>query len=260
VNLRERLRLRSRLHGLRDALGDPNYEYVSRRSLRSDAVRLHLKWLLLDLGVNCVVDVGAHYGEFGSLLRHSGYRGRIVSFEPVAENFAHLEKAATTDVNWMVHPLALGRSEDSASINVTSSTAFSSLLAPNDFGRRAFPDSIGVDHVEEVQVRPLSDLWGTVTAGLDDPRAFLKMDTQGWDMEVLAGAEKILGDVIGIQSEVSVLPIYEDQEMDYRAVIDHLHGLGFELSGLFPVSWDPQIRVVEFDCVTVRTLLPDTGP
>ena len=78
------------------------------------------------------------------------------------------------------------------------------------------------------------------------------MDTQGWDLEVLVGASAILGDVVAVQSEIAVRDIYEDQQTGHADMIDHLAELGFDLSGLFPVNLDDQMRVIEFDCVAVR--------
>jgi len=57
----------------------------------------HLHRLLPSLNVNCVIDVGAHHGEFARLVRQVGYRGRIVSFEPVSTNFAVLQRARRGD-------------------------------------------------------------------------------------------------------------------------------------------------------------------
>jgi hypothetical protein len=50
----------------------------------------HLPKLFSHLEINCVLDVGAHHGEFGSFLRDIGYSGNIISFEPVQENYLQL--------------------------------------------------------------------------------------------------------------------------------------------------------------------------
>src|SRR5437764_15402991 len=57
---------------------------------------------------SCVIDVGAHRGEYGRLLRDLGYEGEIISFEPVAANFKILERKSASDPRWQVHRLALG--------------------------------------------------------------------------------------------------------------------------------------------------------
>ena len=67
-----------------------------------------LNLIFSTLGVNCVIDVGAHVGEFYQLLRHLGYVGRVVSFEPVPESFAKLKRVAATDPHWRGYNVALG--------------------------------------------------------------------------------------------------------------------------------------------------------
>src|SRR5690348_3558751 len=106
--LRRRLRLRTRSSGIRDAVTDRDYEYVSHKTLEVDTLRLHLKALFQRYAVNCVVDVGARHGDFAYLVRLFGFRGRIVSFEPISENFETLTRRAATDPAWTVRQLALG--------------------------------------------------------------------------------------------------------------------------------------------------------
>ncbi|HSC47142.1 MAG TPA: FkbM family methyltransferase, partial [Gammaproteobacteria bacterium] len=48
----------------------------------------HLCQLFAKLDIDCVLDVGANQGQYGAMLRKAGYRGRIVSFEPVAKTYA----------------------------------------------------------------------------------------------------------------------------------------------------------------------------
>src|SRR3954466_3169942 len=60
---------------------------------------------LLDLhGINCVLDVGAHRGQFALLLRDAGTRGHVACFEPVPEAFAQLQRAASKDPAWTAYP------------------------------------------------------------------------------------------------------------------------------------------------------------
>src|SRR6266851_3297419 len=85
-------------------------------------------WTLLpQLRVNCIVDVGAHTGEFGTFVRNLGYAGRIVSFEPTTAALARLRQTAKNDPRWHVYGLALGASTGTAEINVNRDTTFSSL-------------------------------------------------------------------------------------------------------------------------------------
>ncbi len=91
-----------------------------------------------------------------------------------------------------------------------------------------------------------------MVAGLPRPRIFLKMDTQGWDAHVLEGAGETLADVVALQSEVSVIPIYHGMR-SLLASLASYQALGFELTQLFPVTFDADgLRVIEYDCVLCR--------
>jgi FkbM family methyltransferase len=75
------------------------------------------------LGINCVLDVGANHGQHARFLRESGYRGDIVSFEPVPEVFDPMRTAMAGDTRWHGFPWALGDSDDEAEINVADGDA-----------------------------------------------------------------------------------------------------------------------------------------
>src|SRR5262245_44939937 len=83
---------------------------------------------LNNAAVPVVVDVGASVGQYATELRKHGYRGDIVSFEPVQKAFAGLMDAAAGDEKWSCHRVALGATAEEARINVASNLASSSLL------------------------------------------------------------------------------------------------------------------------------------
>jgi hypothetical protein len=80
---------------------------------------------------------------------------------------------------------------------------------------------------------------------------YLKLDTQGFDLEVVKGAGQSIERVRALQTEVSIVPIYHGMT-DCRASIETLTNYGFELSGLWAVNRDATLRAIEFDCVMVR--------
>ncbi len=206
--------------------------------------------LLRATEANVVLDVGANIGQYATGLREIGYRGRIASFEPVAEPFARLEHAAAGDDAWSVHPYALGAEDGTAEINQVPGT-MSSMLTASEFGKQ-WSDKLQQQTTETIQIRRLESVIDDVTAGLDDVRAYLKMDTQGFDLQVFEGAGPALDRVVAMQSEVSCVPIYDgmprlpEQWKIYEAA-------GFEAVGVYPVTRDaPTLRAIEFDLVMVR--------
>ncbi len=213
-----------------------------------------LETVLRRLDVNVVLDVGANRGQFGRNLRNLRYTGRIVSYEPVSVNLAELREAAEGDPDWLVEPLALGDVDSATDIHVAAGAGkLSSLLDSNEFGRKRFTnmrDDVAVR--ETIQIRRLDAVWERAVAGIDDPRLFLKLDTQGYDLQALAGAGDRLGDVVALQSEVSCIPIYEGMPhlTDQIAAYEEA---GFAAAGMFPVTWDHEtLAVIEFDLLMVR--------
>jgi FkbM family methyltransferase len=230
------------------------FGYYLGRYPRADNLSQHLIYLFSCLGINCVLDVGAHTGDFGLELRRLGYSGRIESFEPVAETFATLAKCCAGDGQWHAHRFALGRQDGMAEIHVTGGSTFSSFLRPSPYGVEQFGEKLQGGHTEKVEVRRLEEVFDQLVAGVDRPRVFLKIDTQGHDREVIEGAGSALGRICALQTELSVKPIYQGMSTSFAESVAYLQGLGFELTGLFPVTWDrhDRLRVIELDCVMCR--------
>ena len=125
---------------------------------------------------------------------------------------------------------------------------------PSDYGRDAFPDKLAVTGTETIAIRRLADVLDDCLGGIWEPRLFLKMDTQGYDLAVVDGAEAILHRVLGLQSEMAVTPIYHDMRTTMSNAVPELQKRGFGLTGLFPVTYDrrDQLSIVELDCVMIR--------
>ena len=82
--------------------------------------------------ISLVIDVGANEGQHGARLRHAGYAGRIVSFEPGAEAHRAVTARAGGDPRWEVAPrLALGAEPGRAQLKTGNRSDMNSLLAAN---------------------------------------------------------------------------------------------------------------------------------
>jgi len=210
----------------------------------------HLWWLFRELEINCVLDVGAHFGEYGDWLRNNDYKGFIVSFEPVEESFHVLRQRCAGDRRRRAIHLALGSTNGSAQINVAAGSDLTSFRQLSEFGTTTYTSGV-VTRQETVQVRRLDQIFEAVTAHVPNPRVYLKMDTQGWDLEVLRGAQGCLNRILALQSEMAVQHLYTNSP-DFREAISEFERSGFSISGLFSVGHDAQGRMVEFDCVMRR--------
>jgi FkbM family methyltransferase len=217
----------------------------------SSLLAMHLKLLFSELKINCVLDVGARCGEYGLYLRRNGYRGNIISFEPVPVNFTELAAAAAHDPHWHCCNYALGAEDSVASINVTKVTHLSSFRQPNAAAAALFGEAPEVERTEKVEIRRLDSVLDTLPTRLDS-RTYLKLDTQGWDLEVLAGAQRTLDCVAALQAEIAVQPIYAEMPL-MQDSLSAIAGYGFTPSGFFPVTLDAAMRVIELDLVAVRS-------
>lgn len=211
--------------------------------------------------VNVVLDVGANRGQFATLLRAIGYQGRIVSYEPVSTNLTALREAASADPAWMIEGFALGDTESTAEINVSAGPGkLSSLLPSNRFGRERFQNMRDeVMRTETIQVRRLDAVIDRALARIDRPRIFVKLDTQGYDLSALAGAGQYVREFVGLQSEVSCIPIYEGMPHLTEQIAAY-EDAGLAIAGMFPVSRDDKsLAVIEFDLLMVRRDAPPAG-
>jgi FkbM family methyltransferase len=215
----------------------------------NDLNSAHLAWLISKYRINYVLDAGANTGQFVQRLRCAGYTGRVASFEPVPRFYSELHGAAADDPLWTTYPFALGSQETSRNMYVTDGPA-SSFLAPNDYGRYLI-DELNDVEIHGLPIRTLDTIIPALTAELRQPRLFLKLDTQGYDLEVFAGLGEARRHVVALQSELSVLPIYDGMPGMLEALAVY-RAAGFDPTGIFPVSFERLTgRVLEFDCVMI---------
>jgi FkbM family methyltransferase len=199
-------------------------ELVRKRGF--DVVRFYpVAKMLNQRNVDLVFDVGANTGQYASSLRRHGYRGRIVSFEPFMKSFNQLEENAAKDELWTAVHLALGDRHESKTINICSADSkFSSFLKA-----RRGADAFAKNSNTSTELTSVATLDSVIDdyAHIGD-RIFLKSDTQGYERQVLAGAEHSLERLLGLQLEMSIFPLYEDQPA-LDEMIGSLRKRGFRL-------------------------------
>lgn len=236
---------------IRRTLRRTGYDLVRPKWLLGESFAHHLRTLFRQHQITCVLDVGANRGQYRAYVRqHVEYAGWVVSFEPAAHLVAALNDAAIHDARWDIHPYALGRSDTTADFNVARGDVLSSFLQPSGLSWSHAHDQV-IDHVERVPVRRLDTLWFDFAQRYPMGATYLKLDTQGFDTEALAGAGGCLRQISALQTELSFQPLYQGMPTATE-VITQLQQQGFALSGLFPVVTDDHSRIIEADGVFVR--------
>jgi len=215
-----------------------------------EAAVIQLVSTLQKFEIDLVLDVGANTGQFGSGIRFYGYTGKIVSFEPLSHAHSILMHTIAKDPKWEAYPpCALGDQNGETVINIAGNSQSSSILPMLETHRSAAPES-AYEGKERVSIKTLDIVAGDY---LKDARApFLKIDTQGFEWQVLDGAQATLPHIKGILVELSLVPLYEGQH-SWRELIERLEDEDFALWALRPGFIDQrQGRTLQVDGVFYR--------
>ncbi|OBI59753.1 FkbM family methyltransferase [Mycobacterium sp. E796] len=201
--------------------------------------------------VNIVLDVGANSGQYATGLRRADFKGRIVSFEPLAGPFSLLAGNASGDPQWDCLRCALGDDEAEVSMNVAGNAGASSSVLPMLKSHRDVLPSANYVGTEDVPMSRLDSLASTILGPDDVP--FVKIDVQGFEKQVIAGGGTTIGDrCIGMQLELSFVPLYEGGMLAEEA-LELARSLGFVLTGFAPFFVDVRTgRLLQADGVFFR--------
>ena len=184
--------------------------------------------LLKYFEINLILDVGANTGQYASLMLDLHFEGNIVSFEPLSAAYQRLLIASKKYKNWRAENMAIGDMDGEIEINISENSYSSSILPMLPEHLMNAPASRYINK-EKVAIHKLD----TIAPGFVQPdsRVFLKIDTQGYEKNVLDGAGRFLTDVTGLQVEMSLIPLYS-QGILFQEMISFLREKGFQLYSL----------------------------
>ena len=241
-------------NSLRGAMRWSGFDITRYPPLHSNLGRM--KRILDFHHINLVIDVGANEGQFGHALRVLGYLGSIVSFEPLNRAHRELERVCSHDSTWIAAPrMALGRISGEVSMNVAENLESSSVLPMSSLHREAAPAS-KYRSTETVPIHVLDDVALQYFTGTS--LALLKIDTQGFEAEVLAGANELLSRTECVQLEMSLAELYEGQAT-YLDLIQVMSGKDFTLIDLIPGFTDPRSgHLLQADGLFAKKRAPET--
>lgn len=212
--------------------------------LRRTGFDRNLMDFVTNRSIDTVLDIGANVGQFGDSLRAKGYRGKIISFEPISAVFAVLAAKAMADGNWDVNNFALGAKTEHTTINVAASSVFSSIL-PTSNAAVIFNDTASISNTEEIEVRRLDDVFPMLSG-----QVLLKIDTQGYEKQVLEGGRRILPMLKGVLMELPIIHLYEGTWQFHEAV-EFMARADLVPAQIHPVNYHSvdDVSLVEVDCL-----------
>lgn len=212
-----------------------------------DEMVVHLKELFAALEIDTVLDVGANYGQYYEFLRDKvGFTGVVHSFEPIPELGAKLAARSASDPKWHVNQCALGIKSGKAQFHISDKPGWSSLRELRR-GQSRPTDDLQITRSVEVEVRSLDDVVGKLKVN----NLYLKLDTQGSDLDVLRGGEATLKIVNGLQTELGCIPCY-DGAASPAEVLAFLAERGFWMTAVHSLWQDDDFRIGEADAVFRR--------
>ena len=201
--------------------------------------------------IDTVLDIGANIGQFAMGLRESGYKGHIISFEPLSEAYSHLLINSKNDPNWIIAPrMAIGNEKGKKTINISGNFVSSSILKMTDTHIKGALKSAYIGS-EEIYIDKLANVVGNYLGNGEN--VFIKIDVQGYELEVLKGAVNILSKIKGMQIELSLVPLYKSQLL-FLDMLVYITNLGFELWDISPGFRDRQSgKLLQFDGIFFRS-------
>jgi FkbM family methyltransferase len=213
-----------------------NFGILIRKYNPATSEELRRIKLLEHYNIDLVFDIGANKGQYASGIIDAGYKNKIVSFEPLTSAYSVIQAESKKYGNWTVAPrCAIGAKNEQIEINISANSVSSTLLNMLDSHVEGAPESKIIGK-EKVQVFPLDEIGTNYTAAAKS--VFLKIDVQGFEQEVLKGATAIIEKAKGIEMEISLIPLYENQNWLLPQVLEYMTEKGFIMTSIVPAFTD----------------------
>lgn len=208
-----------------------------------------MRRIIEEYKIDCIIDVGANSGQYYDLLRKDiKYDGLIISFEPDPENYEIINIRSKNDPLWIVEKYALGDKESELELNIMKASGFNSFLEPDDSETCLYSERNSIKKVVKVPVKRLDTLLPIYKKKYHFKNVFLKLDTQGFDLEVFKGSSNIIKYIKGVQTEVSFTSLYKNSPT-FEESLKLFRENGFNVSGLYSLGESRFPHAIEHDCI-----------
>ncbi|MFM7105241.1 MAG: FkbM family methyltransferase [Flavobacteriales bacterium] len=202
-------------------------------------------------GIDLVLDVGANKGQYAESLLQNGFGGKVISFEPLSKVHADLTKNAKKYANWIVAPrCAVGAEESVIEMNITENLVSSTALKMLNTHLEGAKESRVIGS-EKADLKTLNSFYEEYVKGYSS--VYLKIDVQGFEREVLKGAARLYPHLKGIEIEMSMVPLYENQDWLFKEILDEFTGQGFKLMSISPAFTDNNTgQILQCDGIFIK--------
>lgn len=191
-----------------------------------------------------ILDIGAATGHTASLFREALPNNKILAFEPLPYNFQKLLERKIT--NLIPINKGLGQSIGTKNINITNRITASSFLEINPKAE-VYQEETKYENIKEIEISTLDEEIS------NEQILIIKVDVQGFELEVLRGGENCLKNTSIIILEVNNNNTYLNSPT-YFEIDEFLRNKGFILFDLLPNMYQKG-KLMDWDCIYIKSSL-----
>ena len=199
-----------------------------------------------------IFDVGANHGDFAKAASAVYPESEVWLFEPQPALIPMLsELAKHRHSRWLVEPIGLGNVDGTLPLEVAADDAIASFVGFSQRYREANPGGKAIQSVA-IEVQRLDTYCNRSNISSID---VLKIDVEGYEFEVLAGAENMLRSTAAIIIEVSLIRETKQQGDALAQMISLLSQIGFTIIDVIPSLFSPEKpwQPVEYNVLARQT-------
>jgi FkbM family methyltransferase len=198
-----------------------------------------------------IFDVGANKGQFSLAANHCIPNAAIYAFEPLETPSVKFNKLFSGNSAVNFFQIGISTSSMEQNIQVSNKLDSSSMLPITTKQSEIFPGT-QLSHTEKISTEPLAKF---MPESAKDNSCLLKVDVQGFELEVLKSSESILRKIKTIYVECSFVELYRNQPLA-EEVITWLQDKGFTLAGFgTPITFDEYGNSVQGDFIFTKNRL-----
>lgn len=241
-------KLKYRLDQLYDVFNYPGILKARRNGIYFNMYKMLYKIKMQGIEPNTIIDVGSSIGMFSKTANYFWSDAKIFSFEPLDTSYQKLIKLVGNNPNIELFHFALGDKREKTIINESSYEYSSSILEMSDIHKNAFPYSSDSTK-QEIEVYTLDGIFKNIT--ITAP-ALLKLDVQGFELNVLKGGLNFLKNVDYILIELSFSELYKNQPL-FNELYSFLNSNNFKLVDILDFSRNPNtFEMLQIDALFIK--------
>lgn len=195
-----------------------------------------------------ILDIGANRGMFTRCVHYVFPNAAIHAFEPLKDCYEDLCILKNKIYKLECYNIALADQNGESSILRSNYDYSSSLLEMDELHKQAFPYTDG-GHLEKIKTRTLDNIFSVKR--IQRP-LLMKIDVQGYEKYVFAGAAETLKQTDYILCEMSFRHLYKGQAI-FNEVYNQIINAGFRFLGHMDELLHPQTtEVLQIDGLFIR--------